>query len=70
MICVNLKTGAPASHGSFQGGCLGEDIGAITLADVRGMVMSSWDNVNGRLAEAGEGSEGNAACADSSLFAG
>lgn len=70
MIYINLKTGTPASHSSFQGVCLGEDVGAITLADARGMVMSSWDNVNAQLAEAGEGREGNAACADSSLFAG
>lgn len=49
---------------------MGEDLGAITLADVKGMVMSSWDNVNVWLAKAGEGNERNAACADSSLFAG
>jgi len=49
---------------------LGEHVGAITLADVRGMVVSSWDNVTAWLAEAGEGSEGNAACTNSSLLLG
>lgn len=70
MIHINLQTGTSTCCSSFQGGCLREDIGAITLADVRGMVMSSWDNVNAWLAKAGEGSEGNAACADCFPFAG
>lgn len=70
MIYVNLKNKVPASHSSLWGGCLGDDIGLVTLADVRGMVMSSCDNVNAQLAENGEGSEGNAAGAVSSLFAG
>jgi len=34
------------------------------------MVVSSWDNVTAWLAEAGEGSEGNAACTNSSLLLG
>lgn len=61
---------APVSHGCFQGSYLGVDTGGITLADVRGMVVSRWNNVNVRLPEAGEGSEGNAAGGASSLFAG